>query len=284
MSNKKSTYKAKYKGVKYIARALTKYQGKKYPNYKKALPDAKKYLAELKSNKDKVTLKNLWKYSRKSKTTVSKTVGKGKQPIIDKNLLDSSFYFELVDYSTWILRCSNTLFFTSNLIPSKLPAIQGGTVIEYDDYFAPYVNFINGMKALTNADDNRYETDWLVTCTNPAWNNATKRWESKIISVDNSGNEFDYGFDRNIPTKLATKPNLSGSTKQKDTPTPPTTTPTPPTPTPPTPASANVERVKEIRGLIADLRQDVKDGFISKEDYSKMVKELTAKLENGGSI
>lgn len=280
MSQRKPKYKAKYKGVRYIAKALAKYQKKQYPNYKQALPDAKKYFAELKSNKDKVTLKNLWKYSRKAKTTVSKTVGKGKQPTIDRNLLDSSFYFELVDYPTWILRCPNTVFFTSNLIPSKFPAIQGGTVIEYDDYFAPYVNFINGMKGLTNPDDNRYETDWLVTCTEPYWNNATKRWESKILSVDSNGNEFDYGFDSDTPTKLATKPNLSGATKPTDT-TPPSTQPTPP---PSTPASANAERVKEIRGLIADLRQDVKDGLISKEDYSKMVKELTAKLEKGGSI
>jgi hypothetical protein len=44
------------------------------------------------------------------------------------------------------------------------------------------------------------------------------------------------------------------------------------------------DRVKEIRGLIADFRQDVKDGIISKEDYKELVKELTSKLEKGGKV
>lgn len=279
MSRKKSKYKAKYKGVRYIAKALTKYQKGKYPSYTKALPDARKYLATLKSNNEKVVLKNLWKYSRKRKGTTS-TGARGKAPILDKNLTDLSFYFELIDYPTWILRCPNNVFFTSKLVPSKLPDIQGGTVIDYDDYFAPYVNFINGMKGLTNPEENRYETDWLVTCTEPFYNKATKRWESKIISVDSNGNEFDYGFDPNTPSLLATKPTLSGSEPKpkEEEPEKPKET------TPPTQPTSNAERVKEIRGLIADLRQDVKDGLISKEDYSKMVKDLTAKLDKGGSI
>lgn len=42
--------------------------------------------------------------------------------------------------------------------------------------------------------------------------------------------------------------------------------------------------VKELRGLIADLRQDVKDGLITKEFYQKEVAKLTEKLEKGGQI
>ncbi len=284
MSKKKSTYKAKYKGVRYIAKALTKYQKVKYPSYNKALPDARKYLAELKNNNEKVVLKNLWKYSRKRKPTTG-TTKKGQAPKIDKNLTDLSFYFELIDYPTWILRCPNTVWFTSKITPNKLPDIQGGSVIDYDDYFAPYVNFINGMKGLTNPEDNRYETDWLVTCTEPFYNKATKRWESKIISVDSNGNEFDYGFDPNTPSLLATKPKLSGT--EIEPPTPKEEEPKEKPSEKPTPAeesTSNAERVKEIRGLIADLRQDVKDGLISKEDYSVMVKELTSKLNKGGSV
>ena len=55
MSKRKYTYKAKYKGVRYIAKALTKYQKGKYSSYNKALPDARKYLANIKENDEKVT-------------------------------------------------------------------------------------------------------------------------------------------------------------------------------------------------------------------------------------
>jgi hypothetical protein len=43
-------------------------------------------------------------------------------------------------------------------------------------------------------------------------------------------------------------------------------------------------RVTEIRNLIADLRQDLKDGLITKKFYQEQVSLLTSKLENGGLI
>ena len=46
--------------------------------------------------------------------------------------------------------------------------------------------------------------------------------------------------------------------------------------------SAN--RVTEIRNLIADLRQDLKDGLITKKFYQEQVAILTSKLEKGGII
>lgn len=273
MSKKKRTYKLKYKGVRYIAKALVKYQSKKYPNYNKALPDARKFLAEIKSSGQKVKLSSIWNLSRNRKKQLTSKKTKGSAPKIDKNLLKKSYFFELVDYPTWIARCTNEIWFTSKIIPNSSSEIQGGSIVTYEEYFAPFVNFINGMKALTSAEENRYETDWLITCTEPTENPANKRWESKIITVDWDGNEFDYGFDPSTPNLLATKATLSGTTK----------TPEPTQTTQPV-QSQNAERVKEIRGLISDLRQDVRDGFISKEDYSKMVKELTAKLDKGGLI
>ena len=83
MSKKKSSYKKKYKGVRYIAKSLVKYQKGKYPNYNKALPDARKFLSEIKSNKENVTLKNLWKYSRTRKGSSKKTTS---TPDIDSKL------------------------------------------------------------------------------------------------------------------------------------------------------------------------------------------------------
>ena len=43
-------------------------------------------------------------------------------------------------------------------------------------------------------------------------------------------------------------------------------------------------RVTEIRNLIADLRQDLKDGFITKKFYQEQIEKLTSKLEQGGQI
>lgn len=44
------------------------------------------------------------------------------------------------------------------------------------------------------------------------------------------------------------------------------------------------DRVAEIRGLIADLRQDLKDGLISKKFYQQQVEKLTDRLEKGGKV
>jgi hypothetical protein len=44
------------------------------------------------------------------------------------------------------------------------------------------------------------------------------------------------------------------------------------------------DRVAEIRGLIADLRQDLKDGLITKKFYQQQVEKLTDRLEKGGKI
>jgi hypothetical protein len=280
MSKRKSKYKPKYKGVRYIAKALNKYQKGKYPTYSSALPDARKFNSDIKSNDKKVKLSNIWELSRtKRKGSASKSskASSSVAPLVDKNLLDYSFFFELQDYPTWIARCPNDVYFISKITPDSAFDIQGGSVISYEEYFAPYVNFVNGMKALTMPEENRYETDWLVMCTEPILNKVNKRWESKIISIDSDGKEFDYGFDSKTPSLLATKAKLSGVSKPEPVEPEPVITPS-------SVVSSGEGRVKEIRGLISDLRQDAKDGLISKEDYSKMVKELTSKLETGGSI
>jgi len=44
------------------------------------------------------------------------------------------------------------------------------------------------------------------------------------------------------------------------------------------------EKVVEIRSLISDLRQDVKDGLITKKDYQEMVKALVKNMKKGGKV
>ena len=50
------------------------------------------------------------------------------------------------------------------------------------------------------------------------------------------------------------------------------------------PKESDANRVTEIRNLIADLRQDLKDGFITKKFYQKQIEILTSKLEQGGVV
>jgi hypothetical protein len=276
MSKNKSSYKKKYKGVRYIAQRLTKYQKGKYKNYTSALPDARKFFTELKKDKKKVTIKNIWALSRSRKlgrpSSKKKQVKKPGVPELDKNLADLSFYFETMDYPTWILRCSKDLYFVSEISPSALPDIQGGTSVSYEDYFSDYVNYINGMASLATPGDNRYETEWLVTCTEPKYNKAKKRYESKIISVNSDGTPTDYGFDPKKPNLLPRSVQTTGAVKKTKE------------PEPKEPTSQEINRIKEIRAEIAELRKDVRDGFISKEDYGKAIIELTKKLEKGGKI
>jgi hypothetical protein len=266
MSKKrKSYYKKKYKGVRYIAQRLTKYQKGKYKTYSDALPDARRFFADIKENKKKVIISNIWDLSRTRRT-------KSGAPVLDRNLNQKSYYFELIDYPRWIMRMPNNIYFISEISPDIDNVIQGGTLVEYEKYFSDFVNYVNAMSGLSSPSENRYETDYMVTCTAPIMNKATKRYESKIISVNANGIKMSYGFDPKQPSKLPTQIVVSTGT------TPISAKKTP------EPTKQGSDRAKEIRGLIAELRQDVKDGLMSKEDYQLAVKELISKLEQGGNI
>ena len=186
---------SRYKGVRYIAKSLTKYFKGKYPKYSDALPKAREVFQQLQNQKQTVKLDNIFAVVRK-KRVVKRAGG----PQIEPELLTPINYFLLEDYPTWIIRCTNEVWFVSKLWSDQLPPIQGGSNPEYSEYFAPYVNYMNSMKGLSRPEDNRYETDWMVVCTEPEFNKATKRWESKIIPVDESGDYIDYGFNPKDPT------------------------------------------------------------------------------------
>lgn len=273
-----SKRKVKSKGVQYIAQSLNRYFPKKYPKYSVALPKSREVFAELQSLNQKVTLNNVFALVRK------KRVGKKGAPYIDPKLLSTSYYFELVDYPVYIARCSNELWFKSKLFPSGSGDVQGGKITDYEKYFSSFVNYANSMAALTDPDEKRYDTEWNVKCTVPVYNKAKKRWESELMSIDAKGNQFDYGFDSKKPTKEAKTVQLTSEPEKGDAIVRKEPELESKAQVPVSTAKGGAERVKEIRALIADLRQDVKDGLISKEDYAKMVKELTSKLEDGGQI
>lgn len=264
-----------YKGVKYIADKLYTYYPKKFPKKYLAKNKAREINKQLKVLNLPATLKNINSLVRKQRT------GRKGAPTIDSGLLKLSYYFELADYPVYIARTSNEIFFTSKLFPSGVKEIQGGTLPVFESTFAPFVSYVNSISKFSNPDEKRYDTEWNVTCTPPVFNPSKKRWESKIISTDANGREYDYGFKPDKPTQKAQELILSGSKKQveqkgqtkQESVAKPKETP-----------ETNAERVKEIRGLIADLRQDLKDGFITKEFYQQEVSKLTQKLNKGGTV
>lgn len=206
VKKKKSAYKRKVKGVRYIASVLANYFKKAYKNKRIALPRAREILLLLSESNTKVTVASIMSLERKSKVVVIVP----KKVELDGELLIPQPYFNLQDYPAYILRSEKGVVFKSKLIPSGLPEIQSGELISYEDYFRPFVNYINKMAALTDKDDNRYETDWLVVCTTPALD-SKGRLVSEIISLDNVGDEVDYGFNPGAPTSSPDKVIVQGT-------------------------------------------------------------------------
>ena len=206
---KKSAYKRKVKGVRYIASVLAKYFKKAYKNKRNALPRAREILLLLSESNTKVTVAAIMSFERKKKA-VSVPV----KVELDIALLQVSPYFDLVDYPAYILRTQKGIVFKSKLIPNGLPEIQSGELISYEDYFKPFVNYINKMASLTDKNDNRYETDWLITCTAPALD-SKGRLVSEIISLDNVGDEVDYGFNPGVPSVSPDKAIVKGDLPSK---------------------------------------------------------------------
>jgi hypothetical protein len=198
MANKKKLPK---KGVRYIASKLNKYFEKRYPTKKGALPKAKEVLSQLKSNGEKVTIKNISKLIRTPRGTTPK---KGVAPTIYRELLEEKDYFGLVQYPEWIQATTNEVWFYSKIFPEGMPMIQGGSSVEYSDYFRPFVEYINKMIALEQGNDDLYQKEWQVVCKKPNNKNPRKRWESEIIVIGSDGIEYIFGFDPKNPDKAPT--------------------------------------------------------------------------------
>jgi hypothetical protein len=194
--------KIKTKGVRYISEKLNKYFSKKYPTKKSASEKAKEVLSILKSNNEKVTIKNISNLIRKKR---EKGKSKDDAPKLYRELQNPSEYFLLSSYPDWIQLTTNEVWFESKISPSGLPMIQGGSVAPYQDYFKDFVDYINGMIALEEGNEDLYRTEYFVVCTKPNKRNPRRRWESKILAIGSDGIPYSFGFDPNNPEKEATR-------------------------------------------------------------------------------
>jgi len=192
----------KFKGVRGVSKALSYYYKKRYSDPKALKEKAKEINQLLISQKLNPTIENILSLARKKQIAPSKlkkTLPQTQKPELPDSLKQVSYYFELIEYPRYILSCTNEIFFTSKLWDETLDDIQGGSLVEYNEYFSDYVNYINSMKAQTSPSEKKYETDWLIKCTEPVYNPNLKRWESKITSVDDDEDLIDYGFDPKNP-------------------------------------------------------------------------------------
>lgn len=256
-----SKRKQKYKGVGYIANVLRKYAGKRFPTRNSAQLRAREIADDIQQTGQRVTVKSVMSFVRVKRQ-------KKWTPELPKSLTEKGqHYFRLVDYPGEILlKTRKEITFTSKISPADLPNIIGGSEPDYELYFTPFVNYCNALKAMTDENEKRYETEWFVRCTEP-----DKNGHSDIISCDLDGNEFDYGFDRKKPSKKPKELVVTG--KEKPPEEKPEEKPTLPG------EEKKPEKPSEI--IEVEKEKTLQEKEKSKQEYFKSLNKLMELLEKG---
>lgn len=278
MSKKKTAYRKKAKGVRYIASTLSNYFKKQYPSYKVALPKARELFDSYKKSKTKVGTKAIFESVRK------KRKAKEGNPEIHPSLLTPINYYDLVNYPTWIALSNKEVNFVSDLWAKGLPAIKGETFPEYHQYFSDVVNYLNDLAVVTEKRRSEEQDEWYVVATVPEFNKSKKRWESKIITVDNNGKRTDVGFDPKEPKNKASQQPLPQEPKEvpsKREKAPETKEKAPSEPTGKTEKQLELElkiaqeqTKKEKASAIKELFKALNDGLITKAEFKEMYNDL----------
>jgi len=205
---RKSYYKSKSKGLRYITNGLLKKYPKRYKSRSEASDVAKQLLLDLKGSNTKVTLGNALKLlvDKRRDERLSKVSYN-----LPNDLIELKPYYDFYEYVDLIkgLDDSPRILFTSNIIPVGLPDIISGNEYEYEDYFAPFVNYIDKLRKLSSID--LYEQEWFIRCTEPKRAKGKEEtskcdYISRIIVCDVEGSEVSdgYGFDPNDVDKDVT--------------------------------------------------------------------------------
>lgn len=195
-------YKPVFKGVRYITNKILKYYPKRYASRTLASQQAHEIYDKLKASGTKVTLRNAFKLIPPKEL---KNPPKQVAPVLDIKLLEQTNYFHLLDYPLLILSTPEKpeLVFESNIIPVGLEPIMAGFEYDYTDYFKPYVDYIDKLRA--NEHSTMYSYEWYVRCTEPVYNKDKKIYISRIIGCDADGEENEYGYSKNDPDALIIK-------------------------------------------------------------------------------
>lgn len=187
MSRRKKTPQKK-KGVRYIARVLQKYGGKKYKKYSDALVKSRSVLQDLQSKGEKVKVKTVLGVTQKHRVK--------KRPELYYKLQAPEPYFSLIDYPVYINNTTNEITFVSDLFNTQTNEVQGGQKPQFKESFSQFVGFLN--KKIT---DRTQAYDYRVMATPPEQDPQTKKWVSKIIAIDPDGQPTTFQF---TPTPVQT--------------------------------------------------------------------------------
>ena len=264
-SKKKKIKKIIRPTIKRVISILLDYSPKKFPNRKTAIDKAREIVAELKKTGESATIGNVLSFVRVKR--VEKFI-----PKLPPEMSSVQNYFVLVNYPNLILtEVDPRITIVSRVSNPSLPPIKGLTEIDYDEYFSDFVNYCNELASLS--EEGRYEKDWFVTTRLI----DEKRYVFEIIPCTGDGAEFYYGFDRTKSKKRPDKPittDKGAPPEEKEKPKDKTEGS----------IEAKARQLEQYNKTLEGLRQDVKDGLLSKEDYRQIVMELTKKLEEGGNI
>jgi hypothetical protein len=196
---KKQGYKKKFKGTRYIAKVLKKYGGKKYKDYASRVAKSNEIYETLKANNQKVSVQNIQGVFRKHRPTKQTLLQKEKPLLFYKLKREPIYFFDLADFPNYIKETTNKITFVSEIFNEGFEEAQGGSKFGYENAFSEFVNFVNKS---TKQRDDAY--GFLIKVTDPEEING--RWISRIVSIDPSGEEDNFGFEPGVGSGIGSEP------------------------------------------------------------------------------
>lgn len=194
---KKKYYKKKFKGVRYVTKALGKYFTKRYPTFKKRSARAKVILAEIKANGEKVILANIFSKERHRHGVKISSL------FFPNDLLDTTIFFSLEDYVQLIGQSDSRITFESTIFKENLPKVMGGTPPSYQKCFSSFVSYCN--KLLSESSSGEASSDdiqWYVRTLPPK--KVGKEYVMEIVACNGEGeiDEENFGFDPSVDSTV----------------------------------------------------------------------------------
>lgn len=298
----KSTTKPK--GVRYIAKQLKKYGGKKYKDHKEAQAKAREVLKQLKEQGLKVNVRNINLLVRKHRS--KKTPDQ--PPFVPPAMFEQSVFWNIIDtssednYIDLVAQSSNQIEFRSNISPEPFDVFKGGDKIEYETHFKAFADYCNRILNLMRANNEVPTSDdgVLISTTIPKKDKKTGQWYCEIYTCDVYGEDQDYGFDKTNPGAEPTEiikpnddPSSIGLPEKPKTPEVPTGEPTQKPEAPPSKPTSDIEleklrleqqeRIKKAEILsaekikqekLAQLERLLKEKVITFDQYLQGLKEI----------
>jgi hypothetical protein len=259
----------------------------KFKNYADTLGEVDHIIEELKEEKLRVTKKNISKIVNKRKPQLKKQ--KEQQPQIPEKFYQPQIFFNIDALRELIEYAPNNLVFKSKTILPKGVHIRGGSIFNYDITFKNWVSLCGNLQYVEFPGSSDIpELYWKVQKDPEGFKKSKGFYYARLVSCNRDGVDTEYS--KGDDGKLVAK-RLSDEEKQKqkeqETQAEPVkpVEPAPSTKTPEIPEAEyrHREKIKEIevkakteqlQMLRQELRNDLKEGLITKEEYFRELEKL----------